>query len=392
MGYLGNVKKQFWITFTRALIPAYVIERLFWQQRGISVQMVVYAEILYALTVVLLEIPSGILSDKLGRKRMLSLYNTFSVIEMTILLFAHHFWQFALAVFFAGIGKALASGSENALLYDSLFTEGKQKDFEKLIGRVFAINFAGAVVAALSGSMLANFFSFELNYILSIISISCAFILTLTLKEPPIMKKQENEILTIGQYIQQSIRVFKSQPLVFVHCLTGATIGGCLIYLDEFWQILMESIGMPLLFFGIISALALSIRIPGNLLAYKLKARFDTTTILIGAIFLNAAGYLAVFFMRSAWCLIPMALVFAMAGIIDPLVSGFLHHHTESNIRATVESLSSLGLRLLSMLIGLAFGYVSTYLSIFAGFALLGCICIGYLLFFCIWHPRASTK
>jgi MFS family permease len=104
MGYLSNVKKQYMMSFFHSLIPAYVIERLFWQQRGMNVQMVVYTEIIYALTVTVLEIPSGIFADKFGRKRMLVAYNALATIELILLLFAHSFWQFALAIFFAGIG------------------------------------------------------------------------------------------------------------------------------------------------------------------------------------------------------------------------------------------------------------------------------------------------
>ena len=89
MGYLDNVKKQYWISFFHSLIPAYVIERLFWQQRGISVQMVVYIEIIYALTVTVSEIPSGILADKFGRKRLLSVYSALAATELILLLFAY---------------------------------------------------------------------------------------------------------------------------------------------------------------------------------------------------------------------------------------------------------------------------------------------------------------
>ena len=74
-----------------SLIPAYVIERLFWQQRGMGVQMVIYTEIIYALTVTVYEIPSGILADKFGRKRLLSTYNALAAIELLLLLFAHNF-------------------------------------------------------------------------------------------------------------------------------------------------------------------------------------------------------------------------------------------------------------------------------------------------------------
>jgi len=120
MGYLSNVKKQGWITFFYSLIPAYVIERLFWQQRGMTVQMVVYAEIIYALTVTLWEIPSGILADKFGRKKLLVICAALSAMEFLLLLHSYTFWQFGIAIFLTGIGKALSSGTQNALLYDSL--------------------------------------------------------------------------------------------------------------------------------------------------------------------------------------------------------------------------------------------------------------------------------
>jgi hypothetical protein len=50
------------------LTPAYVIERLFWEQKGMTIQMVVYTEILFAITIALLEVPTGIIADKWGRK------------------------------------------------------------------------------------------------------------------------------------------------------------------------------------------------------------------------------------------------------------------------------------------------------------------------------------
>ena len=38
-----------------------------------TIQMVIYTEIIYAVTVVLLEIPTGIIADKWGRKKMVVL-------------------------------------------------------------------------------------------------------------------------------------------------------------------------------------------------------------------------------------------------------------------------------------------------------------------------------
>ena len=382
MGYLRNIKKQYWISFFHSLIPAYVIERLFWKQRGMGVQMVIYTEIIYALTVTVFEIPSGILADKFGRKRLLSIYNALAAIELLLILFAHNFWQFAIAIFFAGIGKAFSSGSENALLYDSLLNEGKQNDFEKLLGRLSAVDFTGSIIAALSGSVLANFFNYEFNYILSVFSMCIAAVITLSLKEPPMLTKPENEISSVRQYTKQSIKVFGLQPLVLMYCLTGAVLGACMIYLDEFWQIILDNIGIPLIFFGMFSAIGSILRIPGNLFAYKLKEKFKYNHILTCVIAVSIVGYAAISFTRDAFCLVPMLLLMLVTGIVDPIISGYLHHNTESHIRATVESFSSLGLRVVSIAIGLIFGYVSAGYSIFASFLSLSVICFVYLVLF----------
>lgn len=391
MGYLSNIKKQYLISLFQSLIPAYVIERLFWQQRGMNVQMVVYCEIIYAVTIVLFEIPSGILADKFGRKRLLVINSALAAVEFIILLFANSFRIFGIAVSLSGIGKAFSSGSQNALLYDSLLVEKKENSFEKFLGRLYAVDFTGSMIAALSGSILANMFGFEFNYIVSFFSMFFAFIITLSLREPPIITKQERELTEIKQYAKQALLIFKKKPLVFIYGLTGAVLGACLIYLDEFWQLIIDNVGISVAFFGIIGAVEMSFKIPGNLLAYRLKEKLSYKIILIGILIFNVTGYIAIYYTRNVFCLIPMIAISLVAGIVEPLITGYLHHNTESYIRATVESFSSLGLRLISILIGLIFGYISTSFSLFAAFAYLGVICLLYLLFFLLAEKRQEA-
>jgi len=391
-GYLGNIKKQYFINLFHSLVPAYVIERLFWQERGVGVQGVVYCEIIYSLTVILLEIPSGILADRFGRKRLLVVTGILDIAEFVILLFARDFWMFGLAVFLAGVGRALYSGSQNALLYDSLLAEGKQGAFEKLLGRLSAIDMGGTVAAALSGGVMANFLGLEFNYIVSACAMGAAFLVVLTLREPPVAT--ESETATALQHTKQAFALFRSQPLMLLYGLTGAVLGACVIYLDEFWQLAMESIGVPVLLFGAVSALVYFSRIPGSLLAHKFKERISYRAIFIAVLLVNALGYAAVFLTRNVLCLIPMAVVSLAAGITDPLVAGYLHHRAESNIRATAESFASLGLRLLSMPVGLVFGYVSAKHTIFAGFLPLGMVCLVWLVLFILraWREPPCVR
>ncbi len=391
MGYLCNIKKLYMIRLFQSFIPAYVIERLFWQARGMNVQMVVYCEIIYSVTAVLFEIPSGILADRIGRKRLLVLDGLISAIEFILLLCADSFWMFGAAVFLSGIGKAFSSGSENALLYDSLLASGRQKDFEKLLGRISAVDFMGSLAAALSGSVLANYFELEFNYIISFFSMLAAFLVTLLLKEPPMVTKPESELTGFQTYAAQAVSIFRRTPLLLLYCITGAVLGACLNYLDEFWQLILEDIGIPVIFFGVVSSIVFVLRIPGNLLAYKLKDRFRYKDILNLILIISAAGYAAIFMTRNVLCLIPMLLVSLSSGITEPLIMGYVHHHTESHIRATVESFYSLGLRVITILAGLIFGYISTEFSIFPGFGALGLLCLAYIIIFRILDSALGT-
>ncbi|MDR1330058.1 MAG: MFS transporter [Oscillospiraceae bacterium] len=379
MGYMSNVKKQYWISFFHSLIPAYVIERLFNFQRGMNVQTIVYAEIIYAFTVTVFEIPSGIMADSFGRKRMLVISGVLAAAELLLVLFAHSFLQFAAAIFLAGVSTAFSSGSENALLYDSLLHEGRQDDFEKLLGRLSAVDFIGSTAAALGGGVLANFFDYEFNYIISIFSMCTAAAVALTLKEPPVLTKSESEISGAARYAKQAVSVFRSQPTVLLFCLTGAVLGACMTYLDEFWQVVSDNVGIPVMLFGAIGVSFGAVRTPGALLAHKLKEKFGYRRILTCLIAVSAVGYAAVFFVRNAFCLVPMLPAALAAGIADPLVAGYLHRHTDSDIRATVESFSSLGLRVAAVGVGLLFGRIAAERSIFAGFLALGAVCFGYL-------------
>ncbi|MDF2716782.1 MAG: transporter [Paenibacillus sp.] len=206
-----NLRILFAIRFFSSLIPAYVIERLFWEERGMTIPMVVYTEIIFALTIVLLEVPTGMMADLWGRKRMLVISALLGCGEFLILLFATEFWHFALVVFLAGVSRAAGSGSENALLYDTMALQGKSSDFEKRLGQLNACDFVSAIIAALCGSLLAGRFGLELNYWISLGSALIALLLSLLLIEPPTASGDAavEEEIPFKQYAAVSLQFFR---------------------------------------------------------------------------------------------------------------------------------------------------------------------------------------
>lgn len=382
MNYMSNIWKLYAIRFFHNLIPAYVIERLFWEQRGMTIQMVVYTEILYAITVILLEIPTGILADKWGRKRMMIWNAFFGCLEFAILIFAHSFWQFAAAILLAGIGRAMSSGSENALLYDSLRSGGRECHFEKYLGRVNTIDFTAVIIASLYGSILGARFGYVLDYRLSVVSMLISLFASFSLKEPASSEIPE-EPVPVREYVRFSIGFFRGNPDVCLVLLAGMVTGACLNFLDEFWQLYVVRLGIPVEYFGVLLSLILLTRLPGNMLSHAVKKRFGYRSLLAVTTGVFSAGFLYLAAFRGFTTLGAILLIGLTSGLIDPLVSGYLHHRiTDSAKRATLDSFQSLGLRAALMLTGLGFGAFCGRFDINAGYAFLSALCGVFLIYF----------
>ncbi len=378
MKYLRNIMLCYAIAALEAFIPAYVIERLFWEMRGMNVTMVVACEMIFAVVIVIIEIPTGILADRFGRKKLIVINGFLSTLELLILLFADRFFMFALAVFLTAIGYGCRSGSLNALIYDSLLAADRQASFEKVLGRLNVITNVSISIAAIIGGFLADFGGLELNYAVSVVSCLTSFLLTFLLVEPPIQRTEdESKSEGANTYLKDGFRFFKNRRLVFGYCLTGAFLAGCIHYLDEFWQLLTEGIGVPVMLYGFVLTAYCLVKIPGSLLAHRLKTRLEYGGIFKCMTGFYIIGFFAIALTRNYWCLIPMFILSMLQGIMDPLLAGCIHHNTESRIRATVESFLSLGIRVMVTAVGFLFSIFANS-SIFNGFMVLGILCLAY--------------
>jgi len=383
MGYMNNVWKLYLIRFFHNLIPAYVIERLFWEQRGMSIQMVVYTEIIYAITVVLLEIPTGIAADKWGRKKLIIADAFLGVCELLILIYATKFWHFAAAIFLAGIGRAAGSGSENALLYDSLISEGKEDLFEKYLGRLNAMDLVAGILAALSGSLLADLYGFELNYRISCIGMFVSLCISFMLAEPEV-KSMADKPIPVKEYVIASVNLFRKNHGVCLVILSAMVAGSAMIFVDEFWQLYISIIGIPVVYFGLFSAGLTLLRLPGSVLAYRIKKLTGYRRLISYIIFVFAAGLLYMSLVRGFSSIVMIFLLCLVSGILEPAAAGYLHHRIDSSMRATIDSFQSLGLRAITAIAGLGFGFFSSRYDIYGGYGFTAVICFAFLMYFII--------
>ena len=390
MNLSKNIPYLFIAMFFRRLIFAYVIERLFALERGMTVQLVVYTEVIYAVTVILLAVIAGVLADKFGRKRLIVLGMLFSCFEYGILIFAQGFLLFGISALIAGFGGAAKSGTWNALLYDSLLSCGRQNEFEKILGRMQAVELTAALIAGFSGAFLAQWFGFAFNYWLSTGSAFIALLFTLKLVEPPKSLQETAESKAkFKEIISAAYVFFRTHPDVLRIVIHVAVVASVVNYLGEFWQVYLQDVSFPIVLFGFVSAALTLIQMPGALLAAKLLSWFSHKTLIAAASFLAAAGVMwAAYVQHASGILGMMAVCFAIA-LIEPIAAGYLHRRADPKARATIESKETMMEFVFVIGVGLVFGYLSTQFSIFTGFWMLGFVAVIASLVFSMFRLKA---
>ncbi|MBC8188940.1 MAG: MFS transporter [Puniceicoccaceae bacterium] len=323
---------------------------------------------IWAVTIVLLEVPSGALADTIGRRRLLIVAGLCMLFEMAVLLVAPIgggwlFALFALNRVLSGAAEAAASGADEALAYDSLKAAGLDDQWGKVLERVqrdtsLAFFFAMMIGAAVYDPRMVNAvlqflgasFTVEqaqlikLPILLTFLSAAVVFCMSLRMKETP----SEGE-RSIGKTLSQSWRQTSAAarwiwatPLPFGIILAAMVLDSVvrqfLTLASEYWNV----IDLPIASYGLIgSGMALmGLFVPrvARILAEK-STPLKNFLLTSGAVLIGLIGLgLAI----PIWGIVPAVFLYASIQLTGFFVSRYLNEAAPSEQRATVLSFRGL--------------------------------------------------
>jgi len=135
---------------------------------------------------VLFEVPTGVFSDRIGRRLTLLLGQIASLASITCYALGHGFAVLALGAALEGLAFSLFSGNNDALLYDTLKAEAAIDHFAEWHGRVSAL-FQLALAVSAAVAMLALYFHLTLRmlFVMSLLPQAIGIVFALLLSEPP---------------------------------------------------------------------------------------------------------------------------------------------------------------------------------------------------------------
>jgi MFS family permease len=339
--YGGNI----WRLFTvQALImfilwvPVWVV---FLQRKGLNLTEIGFLEAGAWLLTAALEVPTGAIADRFGRKASISIGAFAYGMAMFLILADALSPLFLLGYALWNSSSAFVSGADSALLYDSLKADGRAAEAAKQSGRYQAIQQGSQGLASLAGAAIATV-DITLCFTLCGIGALAASALVLTMKEPPHVEDDGNR-LGYWKNLRVAIGIAARRPIVRALLLLSAML--MVVPLVVYYALLQPYalvVGLPIASLGIVVVGVQLTNVVASWLAHRTQGRFALTNVVtVGvAVLLAACGGLALF--PSIPTVVLMLAVSLVPALCGPLLTARINDLIPSAQRATILSLSAL--------------------------------------------------
>lgn len=261
---LRNIKLDYISTFITNLNMQSCIWVLYLTYCNMTLLQIGLLEGIYHITSMICEIPSGAWADLVGRKRSMLISRVCITISCIIMLFSRNFWGFALSFIIQALGNAFTSGSEEALVYDSLKCIDKEDDFIKVNGRLNMLIEVSQAIATVVGGVLAEY-SYVWCYVACVVIALLSLVPVVFMTEPPILEERTEQLTGMAlvknhfkvsyQVLNNDVRIMK---IIVFYSLIFASHALLFFYSQQYFYdsgYNKIQISIVFLFAGVISCL-----------------------------------------------------------------------------------------------------------------------------------------
>ncbi len=384
-----NIRKYYLYKLFYDLMPIYPIYLLLFQSKNMSVNQISMLLVIWSATAVILELPTGLLADHWNRRNLLVVGGILKAVGYCCWIISNGFIFYALGFVLWGIGGALSSGSEEALLYDSLKAVGKEDRFDQILGKGRFLAGVSNILAALTGGFIGEKFGYQTALLASVIIAFIAAGIMATCKEVNFYKDNlvNQEEKADKKTLANSLSfLFKNREILLLSILSLFVITTAGV-LDEYDQLIAKEYGLTLKLIGLWTAMRFILISLGGYFARGIRIgvekllrttnRIYTISFLciIAAVFLILSGLVKQIGIMGLY-----GLYYLIMSAGDVLQEDYVQQKIDLEGRATIHSLIALSQNLYGMLCFILVGFVATKAGLLTGLIGIGI----YIIMWCI--------
>lgn len=329
--------------------------------RGFRLVEVGIAETVFHITSLLFELPSGIMADVFGRKRMLVVSALMQLMGNLVMMLSRGLVSVCISMSFTALSYNFSSGTGDALAYDSLKSAGLEGRYEKFQSNLMTIyRLCGGLSTLCAGFALA--LGYKIAYGIGLVSQAMQICVLLTLREVmPDRPTQTEPILSgFSACIRESLGFLhtarKALRIMFCNSLVGALDTVLLFFL----QAKLPARGIPQQELGAALLLMELGGVVGARLILRLS-RWGYPSVFLTATALVAAGFLAEHSMAYPMMVLGGFLSALGDDALQVRTNALLQGMFPSQQRATLTSVESFTFSVIMVVLSPLAGILFTY-------------------------------
>lgn len=353
-----NMRAMFRFTFLSNVQPYYSVLVLYLSHVLDSFALGASVWAFTQITQAIFEIPTGVVSDRIGRVISMQIGALASLAGLLIYAMTTIYWVLLVGAALQGLSFAMFSGNNNALIYDTARFAGVKNDFHSYYSKTnIALEISG-IIAAIGGTILASV-SYVMVLWVSVVPQVLAVLVTLTMVEPSRHSLVSGNIFShLGDVYRYYRRNSHLRMLSIASILSGGVGGASWSMMPAYYQQYV-----PLSWVGsLLSANYIWSTIGFKASGWFMKRLKPATILLAGEVFSRTVSFIALLFSSAASPFI-MMLHGLPYGPSDTAKQHILHQEFTDSQRATMDSLNSLVTSVVFSIFLVFVGYVADKFS-----------------------------
>ncbi len=292
-----------------------------------------------SLSSAICELPTGIFSDLIGRKRTLVLGAVAHAAAVMLYALGGSTLMLLLGGISEGLAWALFSGNNSALLHDTLAETGQEAEYQEFMGRTVALEHVGVALVGISGAVLAALTSFAVVMWLSVLPQIVLVLIALRVREPQTTTAPPTNPLAHLRAAWDVLRGHHRLRLLSLASTLGYAVG------ESIYQLRVAFIELlwPLWAIGLARTLDNIMAAGSYYFSGRLIRRFGERGVLVGGGIAGRAVTALAYGVPTVLSPVLLSATSALHGVTNVAQSGLMQRVFTPDQRATLGSLVALG-------------------------------------------------
>lgn len=372
---MDAVRKLKVIEFLDGLYFATIITSLFAIAEGMTLSQVVFAQGLYSLSVIAMEVPTGIVADKFGRKISVGLGYLMSCVGIGLFVLNPSVILLYVMRFIQATGSTLISGASEALLFEASKEQGlnyKKQSSIALSNRVLGLCAAG-IIAGVAFERFDQASFVPLMVATMVVQVAAALLAFSVKEKRDPAESQAASEAKVWSMLSDTVSLMRNNKTIF-----GLTMFGLLAACNEYFLYqtygpYFETNGVSNFWVGAAFSLGLLLNFGLQRNIYRIENHLSLEKALVLIKLTAAAGYLGLALAtRSTVLVIVLISTIGIFNVERPLISDYANQEISNRIRVTVLSGMTLMSRITKALLTFVIGGIIVHNPVTTGYYISG--------------------